>query len=226
MDTKLREAVQRVRAYLDADEIKARIALAGGNYLWGDDLRALVDAVERIDAPGTFPWPDRDEAMPAEQQGLFRKFHVRRVDGSDEPGGKHFGCNYFVLDLTHDQHAPAAMRAYAQSCQETHPELAQDIVDEFGASEAGSFTDTTDFQKMALRNGNWGALESEEVQAAPNRLMPDPIVMSREDEFYLSNRICPKCHAHGVRHVNTGAGMAFYQCRSRHCGSIFVLSAP
>jgi hypothetical protein len=81
-------------------------------------------------------FPERDPSKPAEQQGLFRKFDIRRVDGSDQPGGKHCGCKYYVLDLTHDKHAPAAMRAYAASCKETHPQLAADIEAEFGSQTA------------------------------------------------------------------------------------------
>lgn len=75
---------------------------------------------------GTFTTP-RDATVPAEQQGLFRKFSVQRTDGSDVVGGKHFGCRYFVLDLDHDPFARAALRAYAQACQATHPQLATDI---------------------------------------------------------------------------------------------------
>ncbi|WP_197672302.1 hypothetical protein [Cupriavidus nantongensis] len=76
--------------------------------------------------------PERDTSKPAEQQGLFRKFDVRRTDGCDAPGGKHHGCRYFVLDLDHDAHAPAALRAYAASCAATHPQLSTDLVREFG----------------------------------------------------------------------------------------------
>jgi hypothetical protein len=83
-------------------------------------------------------FPERDLSKPAEQQGLFRKFDVRRVDGSDQPGGKHHGCRYYVLDLNHDQHAPAAMRAYAAVCRATHPHLAADIEAEFGAAPQAS----------------------------------------------------------------------------------------
>ncbi len=80
--------------------------------------------------------PERDQSAPAEQQGLFRKFNVSRTDGSDVAGGKHFGCRYFVLDLTHDQHAPAAMRAYAKACAPTHPKLAADLAAEFPRAQA------------------------------------------------------------------------------------------
>jgi hypothetical protein len=75
--------------------------------------------------------PERDSSKPAEQQGVFRKFEVSRVDGSDQPGGKHHGCEYFVLDVTHDQHAKAALAAYAGACAETHPELAADMAERY-----------------------------------------------------------------------------------------------
>lgn len=78
--------------------------------------------------------PERDCTRPAEAQGLFRKFNVSRVDGSDAPGGKHRGCEYFVLDVDHDVHAPAALRAYAQSCKDTHPVLSQELAARFGAA--------------------------------------------------------------------------------------------
>lgn len=85
--------------------------------------------------------PEHDPSKPAEQQGLFHKFDVRRTDGSDQKGGKHHGCRYYVLDLTHDQHALAAMRAYAAACATTHPQLAAAILAELGpagTSEAPS----------------------------------------------------------------------------------------
>lgn len=89
-------------------------------------------AAQQAAAPGALA--ERDPSKPAEQQGLFRKFDVRRTDGSDAPGGKHHGCRYYVLDLTHDQHAPAAMRAYAAACAVTHPLLAADIAADFGTA--------------------------------------------------------------------------------------------
>ena len=105
------------------------------NIVWAKtDERAQqepVAAPQQAAAPGALP--ERDLSKPAEQQGLFRKFDVRRTDDSDQPGGKHHGCRYYVLDLTHDQHAPAAMLAYAAACASTHPQLAADIVAEFGA---------------------------------------------------------------------------------------------
>lgn len=77
----------------------------------------------------------RDPGTPAEQQGVFHKFDVRRVDGSDQPGGKHHGCRYFVLDLDHDPHAAAAMAAYAQDCKATHPTLSAELSAEYPLAE-------------------------------------------------------------------------------------------
>ena len=50
-------------------------------------------------------------------RGLYEKFTVRRTDGSDEPGLKHDGCDYFVLDLVHDPLALAALAAYADAAE-------------------------------------------------------------------------------------------------------------
>ncbi len=77
----------------------------------------------------------RDTSKPAEAQGLFQKFEVRRVDDSDSPGGKHFGCRYFVIDMDHDEFAPNALRHYAQDCKATHPTLAADLECEFGVAQ-------------------------------------------------------------------------------------------
>lgn len=71
--------------------------------------------------------PERDPALPAEEQGLFNKFIVRRVDKRDQIGGKHYGCRYFVLDVDHDPCAPFALTAYAEACEKTHPNLAYDL---------------------------------------------------------------------------------------------------
>jgi hypothetical protein len=60
--------------------------------------------------------------------GLYKKFEVSRLDGQDRRmGDKHFDCHHFVLDITHDKFAAAALRAYAQECQSEFPELACDL---------------------------------------------------------------------------------------------------
>ena len=75
--------------------------------------------------------PSRAIGVPDTGQGLFQKFEVRRTDGSSEPGGKHEGCEYFVLDTDHDPHAAAALRAYAAACEASHPLLARDLRDRY-----------------------------------------------------------------------------------------------
>lgn len=65
--------------------------------------------------------------MGDKTKGLYRKFEVRRVDGNSEPGRKHHGCEYFVLDVTHDKHAEAAILAYVESCKSEYPLLAADL---------------------------------------------------------------------------------------------------
>lgn len=93
----------------------------------GDDV-VKVETQQPVDsASDGLILPERDQTKPAEQQGVFRKFTVRRVDGSDALGGKHHGCEYFVLDVDHDAHAKAALAAYAESCKDTHPELSRDM---------------------------------------------------------------------------------------------------
>jgi hypothetical protein len=71
--------------------------------------------------------PKRDHTKLDTEQGLFHKFEVTRTDGSSEPGGKHQDCAYFVLDVDHDPCAKAALAAYADAVEATHPLLAADM---------------------------------------------------------------------------------------------------
>lgn len=63
--------------------------------------------------------------MMSTPDGLYNKFHVERTDRSSEPGGKHHGCKYFVLDLTHDLAAKPALATYAAYTQKAR--LAHDL---------------------------------------------------------------------------------------------------
>jgi hypothetical protein len=64
--------------------------------------------------------------------GVYHKFNVTRTDGSSEPGGKHQGCDYFVLDLTHDKFALPALRTYATACREEYPVLSRELMEKCG----------------------------------------------------------------------------------------------
>mgnify|MGYP000734187712 CR=1 FL=1 len=66
-----------------------------------------------------------------EDRGVYNKFYVERTDGQSAKGCKHDCCEYFVLDLTHDKHAPDAIRAYANSCRNEYPHLAADLDEKF-----------------------------------------------------------------------------------------------
>lgn len=72
-------------------------------------------------------FPQFDSARPREQQGIYQKFRVERIDGSSAPGQKHEGCDYFVLDMTHDVFANAALAAYADACEGQYPVLAREL---------------------------------------------------------------------------------------------------
>lgn len=57
----------------------------------------------------------------------FDKYKVARADAKDSPGCRHHGCEYFVLDITHDPFAVPALKAYAEACENDEPELANNI---------------------------------------------------------------------------------------------------
>ena len=59
--------------------------------------------------------------------GLYRKFYIKRVDGRSGRSHKHYNCDYFVLDITHDPFAMPALRAYVNACRDEYPLLAADL---------------------------------------------------------------------------------------------------
>ncbi len=65
--------------------------------------------------------------MDKRKRGIYRKFKVERTDGKSAPGEKHHGCRYFVIDIDHDEHADAALLAYADACEAEYPKLADDL---------------------------------------------------------------------------------------------------
>lgn len=74
--------------------------------------------------------------MGDKSRGLYSegKFVVLRKDGTDHEGGKHDGCEYFVLDITHDPHAIPALRAYAASARKDGYELLANDLDRIAAT--------------------------------------------------------------------------------------------
>jgi hypothetical protein len=85
----------------------------------------VSDAPHDLGPPGGPSWPDADGGPDLQaaadrthhegchDEGFGDKFEVRRTDGSDQPGGRHHGCTYFPLDLTHDPIAREVALQYA-----------------------------------------------------------------------------------------------------------------
>lgn len=66
------------------------------------------------------------------------KYTVIRNDGTDRPGEKHDGCQYFVLDLTHDAAARDALKFYANRCADGgRMQLANSLDDVLAEIERG-----------------------------------------------------------------------------------------
>ena len=65
----------------------------------------------------------------AEDGPVYEKFRVERTDGLSAVGKRHHGCPYWVLDICHDPYAEPAVRAYAEACRETHPQLAESLLE-------------------------------------------------------------------------------------------------
>lgn len=64
---------------------------------------------------------DRNE----KDTGLVEKYAVKR---HNDPGGKHHGCRYFVLDPQHDPIAAKALKVYADEAERAgYPILAGDL---------------------------------------------------------------------------------------------------
>ncbi len=108
--------------------------------------------------PLAHPLPERDTKLTDRAQGVFRKFNVTRTDGSSEPGGKHHGCSYFVLDVDHDPCAAPALKAYADAVEATHPVLAADMRDRYGlaaahAQQPAALTDAQRERAASLLDG-------------------------------------------------------------------------
>jgi hypothetical protein len=69
----------------------------------------------------------KKEKINKNKVGLYNKFKATRTDGTSNPGEKHHDCTYFVLDLTHDEHAIPAIKSYIESCKEEFPLVAKDL---------------------------------------------------------------------------------------------------
>lgn len=126
---------------------------------WRDRLLEAADAAgqggERAQGDDPAGLPPLDQGKPRNEQGLYGKFLVRRVDGSDLPGEKHHGCRYFVLDVDHDKYAAAALGTYASHCEQEYPRLAKDLREKFGAHGGRECISTNDDVERVARLAGW-----------------------------------------------------------------------
>lgn len=96
--------------------------------------------------------------MPDDRdRGLYEKYHVSRYDGADYPGCKHHGCDFFVLDLAHDEFAIPAIQAYALACAQEYPKLSVDLMRKVREAHAG----------RAIERSEWGTERNVRSPAPP-----------------------------------------------------------
>ncbi len=157
----LREAVENLVSVCDDLEKPRADRCYGGGRMSGYWLqRDRIDALRAALAtstPGLPRTPDfhpddrTTDTMTDKDRGLYNKFqNIERTDGRSEPGEKHHGCEYFVLDLI------PAIQAYANSCRADYPKLAVDILRRAG----GLARDRLD----ALHEIDDGQYDSEEAR--------------------------------------------------------------
>jgi len=79
---------------------------------------------------------DREHHDACEHEGLYHKYQVTRADGSDAPGGRHHGCRYLVLDLTHDPSARFAARMFAEDIADSRARLSAALLALLAREEA------------------------------------------------------------------------------------------
>lgn len=173
-----------------------------------------VQPVERVSCS----FPERDNTKPAEEQGLFRKFDVHRVDGSHVPGGKHHGCEYFVLDISHDTHAPAALRAYAEACKDSHPKLSAELAARFGtrpvqpAGAQGGFSWATGEPPKWFEE--WFIAKLDNGQRVVLKRLPEDFTYdytTADETYYAKRRIAKWMQFHDSEFVSLNPGPAAAQ---------------
>lgn len=122
MNTVNKQLLEAAKALAD----EAFKSMIGGR---GDLIDGVYEAIAAAE--------QAQQAEPVNQQraGVYRKFNVSRTDGRDQPGGDRHGAEYFVLDVTHDKFAKAALAAYAAACRGDYPSLADDMVRRYGIAQ-------------------------------------------------------------------------------------------
>lgn len=142
---------------------------------------------------GPDPLPDFDPSKPAVEQGLYRKFEIKRTDGRDRPGGKHEHCEYFVIDVTHDVHAKVALEAYAQAASGNRGPLVDDMRDRYGLrapmKQQGSASLQLAEQVLSLDMGTPKGLRARELARQVLAQADDMLTTLKLIEHATSSRV-------------------------------------
>lgn len=93
-----------------------------------DVLRRILEGALAGATPASEDAPADTAPGVTNSRGLGSKYHVVRLDGSDVTGAKHHGCSLFVLDLTHDPAARAALIAYCAAARVSRPQLVAELI--------------------------------------------------------------------------------------------------
>lgn len=132
-----------MRKYLEEMCEGIDAAVFSGDVLYSDDERKELaeyiarwsNAIGEHEAIAAAEQAQQAEPVNQQRAGVYRKFNVSRTDGRDQPGGDRHGAEYFVLDVTHDKFAKAALAAYAAACRGDYPSLADDMVRRYGIAQ-------------------------------------------------------------------------------------------
>lgn len=122
------QATDGTHAYIGVTNMGHSLSDAIGKRIGGEAGRsALTEAILSVGADRIL---EGNTKVDQQAVGLYGKYHVSRTDGRDAPGQKHFGAQYFVLNMNidHDPHAAAGLLGYALSCQSDYPKLAEDLL--------------------------------------------------------------------------------------------------
>ena len=127
------------------------------------------------------------------------------------------GCEYFVLPITNNKHAAAALVAYAESCANDHPELSASLIDRFADARIPPPPVTDDEAKFlidlvpryfgekdqdyTLRVFRMARGEPESVWGTRKK-QPNPLAgmvedMKKKREKLIAAGKCPECEGEG-----------------------------
>lgn len=110
--------VEQLRKRLaDLEAVVATIANSGWSI---ERTRAFAKRWAEYQGETNSTLPDRDDTVPQTAQGIYRKYHVHRVDGQPL-------TTCYVLELGRDPYAVVALQVYANECRDEYPHLANDV---------------------------------------------------------------------------------------------------